>query len=209
LGRRGKTILLSSHLLADVEDVCDRMVILYSGKIRAEGTTNELLSDTNHTVIRTPRLKPETIGKIEEVLQAEGSGIDSVEAPRQKLEELFMGIVQKAVEEHVVNEGAVHGGETAGFLRDEEGEGDVLIESLQRDEPESPAKMVQRTTEKSKPKTASADEVLTDLLEEKPEEPAAAQQKTEVPDTPDDVDSSVIEGLLGEEEADGKKGKKS
>ena len=209
LGRRGKTILLSSHLLGDVEDVCDRMVILYSGKIRAEGTTNELLSDTNHTVIRTPRLKPETIGKIEEVLQAEGSGIDSVEAPRQKLEELFMGIVQKAVEEHVVNEGAVHGGETAEFLRDEEGEGDVLIESLQREEPEAPAKTVQRTTEKSKPKTASTDEVLTDLLEEKPEEPAAAQQKTEVPDTPDNVDSSVIEGLLGEEETDGKKGKKS
>ena len=37
LGRRGTTILLSSHLLADVEDVCDRMVILYGGKIRAEG----------------------------------------------------------------------------------------------------------------------------------------------------------------------------
>ncbi len=35
LGRRGKTILLSSHLLADVEDVCDRMVMLYAGKIRA------------------------------------------------------------------------------------------------------------------------------------------------------------------------------
>ena len=39
LKSRGKTILLSSHLLADVEDVCDRMVILYGGKVRAEGTS--------------------------------------------------------------------------------------------------------------------------------------------------------------------------
>ena len=39
LKARGKTILLSSHLLADVEDVCDRMVILYGGKVRAEGTS--------------------------------------------------------------------------------------------------------------------------------------------------------------------------
>jgi ABC-type multidrug transport system ATPase subunit len=56
LKRRGKTILLSSHLLADVEDVCDRMVMLYGGKIRAQGTVDELLSDTQRTVIETPRL---------------------------------------------------------------------------------------------------------------------------------------------------------
>src|SRR5690606_36160480 len=54
--RRGKTILLRSHLLADVEDVCDRMVMLYGGRNRAQGTTGELLSVTDHTVIETPRL---------------------------------------------------------------------------------------------------------------------------------------------------------
>lgn len=211
LGRRGKTILLSSHLLSDVEDVCDRMVILYSGKIRAEGTTDELLSDTNHTVIRTPRLESETIGKIEEVLQSAGTGIDSVEAPRQKLEELFMGIVQKAVDEQVVNEGAVHGGDTAAFLRDDddETEGKVLIDSLQRDEPEAPVKAVERTKSGQPVKEkASREEVLTELLEEKSEEPIAAPT-TEVPDTPENVDSSVIEGLLGDEEDGEKKGKKS
>lgn len=211
LGRRGKTILLSSHLLSDVEDVCDRMVILYSGKIRAEGTTNELLSDTNHTVIRTPRLETETIGKIEEVLQSAGSGIDSVEAPRQKLEELFMGIVQKAVDEQVVNEGAVHGGDTAAFLRDDENEteGKVLIDSLQSDESEAPAKSVERKkSEQSVKEKASREEVLTELLKEKSDEPLAAPT-TDVPDTPEDVDSSVIEGLLDDEQDGEKKGKKS
>src|SRR5215510_1104122 len=69
LGRRGKTILLSSHLLADVEDVCDRMVVLYGGKIRAQGTADELLSDTQSTIIQTPRLREETISRIEHVIR--------------------------------------------------------------------------------------------------------------------------------------------
>src|SRR5215207_7998537 len=44
LARRGKTVILSSHLLADVEDVCDRVVIYYGGKIQAKGTLQELLA---------------------------------------------------------------------------------------------------------------------------------------------------------------------
>ena len=48
LARRGKTVILSSHLLADVEDVCDRVVIYYGGKIQAAGTLKELLADAGH-----------------------------------------------------------------------------------------------------------------------------------------------------------------
>ena len=44
LARRGKTVILSSHLLADVEDVCDRVVIYYGGRIQAMGTLKELLA---------------------------------------------------------------------------------------------------------------------------------------------------------------------
>src|SRR5690606_39128323 len=83
LGKRGKTILLSSHLLADVEDVCDRMVMLYGGKIRAQGTVDELLCDTQRTMIEVPRLKEETISRIEQIIQEqEGFAIDKVHAPR-------------------------------------------------------------------------------------------------------------------------------
>src|SRR5580704_15071523 len=38
LARRGKTVILSSHLLTDVEDVCDRVVIYYGGRVQAMGT---------------------------------------------------------------------------------------------------------------------------------------------------------------------------
>src|SRR5207237_7194613 len=44
LAARGKTVILSSHLLADVHDVCDRVVIYYGGKIQAQGTLKELLA---------------------------------------------------------------------------------------------------------------------------------------------------------------------
>ena len=167
LGKRGKTILLSSHLLADVEDVCDRMVILYGGRIRAEGTTDELLADTNHTVIRTSRLSANAIGRVEEVLQSEGTGIDAVESPRQKLEDLFMGIVEKAMEEQVSTAGAVHGGETAAFLQDGEDDssGAGLIESLQREE-QQPLRAVEREAEQAPAKAEVRDDVLDDLLQE-------------------------------------------
>ena len=45
LARRGKTVILSSHLLSDVEDVCDRVVIYYGGKIRKDVSTGEVRVD--------------------------------------------------------------------------------------------------------------------------------------------------------------------
>ncbi|MGA2685818.1 MAG: ABC transporter ATP-binding protein, partial [Verrucomicrobiota bacterium] len=56
LARRGKTVILSSHLLADVEDVCDRVVIYYGGKIQAMGTLKELLATPDTLRITTPVL---------------------------------------------------------------------------------------------------------------------------------------------------------
>ena len=51
LKRRGKTILLCSHLLADVEDVCDRICILYQGTSRVQGRVDELLTDPERSVV--------------------------------------------------------------------------------------------------------------------------------------------------------------
>ena len=206
LGRRGKTILLSSHLLADVEDVCDRMVILYGGKIRAEGETGDLLADSHSTVIRTPRLSNESIERVEQALQSEGVGIDSIEAPRQKLEDLFMGIVEKAMEEQVANAGAVHGGDTAAFLRsDADSTGESLIDSLQTEDAQIPLRSVEKI---AAPKDAvkdgvkARDEVLDSLIESHDSAPPE-KPSTEVPDSPGDVDSNVIDDLLGGDDSKG------
>ena len=136
LGRRGKTILLSSHLLADVEDCVDRMVILYGGKIREEGTCDTLLTSRERSVIETDRLDEETVAEIEQVLRRRGRLAPRVSAPRQRLEELFIDIVERARRERVETSGATNAGRTAGFLLGERGEAESLIERLVEGEPE-------------------------------------------------------------------------
>ena len=201
MGKRGKTVLLSSHLLADVEDVCDRMVMLYGGKIRAQGTVDELLSDTEHTVIYTSRLAPETISKVEKVIeQAEGKCIDKVEVPRQRLEHFFMELVEQARKEDVSTSGVIHGGETANFLRAEDARGDELIETLLNEQEQvAQAREVAEASAAASPVQEQRDEVLADLLQEEPA--PAAISRTEpaaAPEAPKDVDDSVIESLLGD-----------
>ncbi len=210
LGKRGKTILLSSHLLADVEDVCDRMVILYAGKIRAEGTAEQLLADTERTVIRTPRLTEQTISRIEQVIQdSEGKAIDAVEAPRQRLEQLFMDLVDKARQEQVETAGVVHGGATAQFLRAQDTSGDDLIESLVREQADMGQDIVELSAEREP--DSPREEVLAELLTETPDgsserEPAPARA---APEPPVDVDASMIEGLMGEPDPPGAAEQKS
>ena len=197
LGRRGKTILLSSHLLADVEDVCDRMVVLYGGKIRAQGTADELLADTERTIIQTPRLNDRTISRIEQVImECEGKAIDKVQAPRQRLEQLFMDIVEKARQEQVATSGAREGSGTAAFLR-ADGEGEALIDSLVRDTAETRARHVE-----ARP-AESASQVRDDVLSRLVKEPQAQarpkplnQGAAAAPSN--EVDESVIDSLLAD-----------
>ncbi len=71
LRERGKTILLCSHLLSDVEEICDRLCILYGGKQRAAGPVGDLLKANEYTQIRAPRLDQQTLDKVLEVIRAE------------------------------------------------------------------------------------------------------------------------------------------
>jgi hypothetical protein len=181
------------------------MVILYGGKIRGEGRTGELLADSQHTVIRTPTLDAETVNEIEGVLQRRGVAIDSVQRPRQRLEDLFMGIVERAQQEAAGTSGALQGGETAAFLTRDEvvetGEGESLLDALQTertpDEPRAVEKKADAAAAAAESTTKSA-EVLDELLQEKaPAEPEPEASATEVPDAPDDHDTAMIDDLLG------------
>jgi len=138
LGRRGKTVLLSSHLLSDVEDCVDRMVILYGGLKRAEGTCEELLVARHRTTIEADDLDEGTVTEIDRVIRQRSAGrkaVRRVSRPRQRLEELFLDIVEKARAERLGTSGALHGGATAAFLRANADEGDALIDRLTREEP--------------------------------------------------------------------------
>ncbi len=88
----GKTVLMCSHLLADVEDVCDRIAILYRGELEVEGRVRDLLGRKELTQVTTTRLSPEQLARLREVV---GDALVSVEAPRTSLEELFLRVIKE------------------------------------------------------------------------------------------------------------------
>src|SRR6266850_2646561 len=97
LARRGKTVILSSHLLSDVEDVCDRVVIYYGGKIQAMGTLKELLAEPDTLRITTPVLPRETLEKVLATIRKDiTTGEVRVDNPTQNLESYFLDVVNKA-----------------------------------------------------------------------------------------------------------------
>jgi ABC-2 type transport system ATP-binding protein len=116
LAKRGKTILLSSHLLADVEDVCDRIAILYNGKLRAWGRVNELLEKQDSVRLTLPLLPSE---KMKEVLAAVRDKIGKepvVDHPSMDLEQFFMEVVEKADQTVTNRSGAAKSEGIASYL---------------------------------------------------------------------------------------------
>jgi len=96
LKRRGKTVLMCSHLLADVEDVCDRIAILQRGELKVEGAVNELLTVKDITQIRVRRLSPDALEHLKTILTEREAELVEVSHPRSTLEELFLRIVGAA-----------------------------------------------------------------------------------------------------------------
>jgi ABC-2 type transport system ATP-binding protein len=118
LARRGKTVILSSHLLADVEDVCDRVVIYYGGKIQAMGSLKELLAKPDTLRITTPVLPRETLERVLEIIRRDAAtDAVRVDNPTQNLESYFLDVVQRARQAAAETSGAVSGARVAAYLR--------------------------------------------------------------------------------------------
>jgi ABC-2 type transport system ATP-binding protein len=118
LARRGKTVILSSHLLSDVEDVCDRVVVYYGGRIHAMGTLKELLAKPDAIRITMPPLSRETMQKVLDTIRHDVAA-DKIEIdnPRQNLESYFLEVVRKARESSAETSGATSGSRVAPYLR--------------------------------------------------------------------------------------------
>jgi len=216
LGRRGKTIILSSHLLTDVEDVVDRMAILYGGKIRDEGTCDSLLSSKERTLIEADELDDQTIAEIDEIIRRRSSGaksIRTVSAPKQRLEDIFMGIVEQAQTEKTETSGAMHGGATAAFLMAADSvseQGSDLISSLVdgsgNDTPESADAGSSKQTEQSDSKSESiieepvedGSQLIGDLLGSNDSPDASDGGSAQSAPADEQVDLGVIGSLTDE-----------
>lgn len=180
LASRGKTVILCSHLLADVQDVCQRVVVLYGGQIRAQGLLSDILREEDKTQIITPRLSEKTVAELKDFLATHGvGGLDrvSVDHPGRDLEDFFLEVVRQATEQKVSTAGAHAPGAMPGYLQGQPATGAEILESLKGDAEEAKRKAVAKETEERLRAATAAKEAeklkaLEGLKveEEKPEE---------------------------------------
>src|SRR3954451_16116840 len=91
---QGKTILMSSHLLPDVQDVCDRIAILHQGELKELGRVDELLTVQDVMQLRARGLSKEAEDEIRAVIARHGGQLVGMEHPTFSLEELSLNIVR-------------------------------------------------------------------------------------------------------------------
>lgn len=91
---QGKTVVMCSHLLADVQDVCDRIAILHQGELKELGRVDSLLTLADVTQVRAKGLNQACQDEIRQVIERHHGELLSVEHPTTTLEELFLSIVR-------------------------------------------------------------------------------------------------------------------
>jgi ABC-2 type transport system ATP-binding protein len=94
LKEEGKTVVMCSHLLADVQDVCDRIAILHQGELKELGRVDELLKVADVTQIRARNLPADAQNEIRNVISRYNAELMSMDNPTTTLEELFLEIVR-------------------------------------------------------------------------------------------------------------------
>ncbi len=131
LAKRGKTIIMSSHLLADVEDVCDRVAIMYNGKFQALGSIDELLEEkARHRVTFPEELSPEQIKFALEKLREFFGREPDVDHPRRDLEQFFLEVVEKARAKTTEASGADRSKGVATYLQQSPAGADAQLQAL-------------------------------------------------------------------------------
>jgi ABC-2 type transport system ATP-binding protein len=206
LAKRGKTVLLCSHLLADVEDVCDRIAILYGGKIQAQGQVAELLQQTHKRQITTDAISDSAIERIKRIVQEENAEC-VVTSPMHKLETFFIETVVAAQRQDRRTSGAVSTTKIGDFLAAETVSENVLDRLVSSPaSPQTPAQPPPAekavSTETAEPKPGEG--VLSKLTEPAVPTGSVADRKihtqpveTDAAAAKDRVRSDILDELAG------------
>lgn len=104
LKRRGKTILLSSHLLAQIEGLCDRVAILHRGKLVREGRVDDLVEEKDAESLVVQGLSADGRAAVEAEIRAQGGRLTRVEKPRLSLDAYFLKEVHERENEHATQQ---------------------------------------------------------------------------------------------------------
>jgi ABC-2 type transport system ATP-binding protein len=185
LARRGKTVILSSHLLSDVEDVCDRVVIYYGGRIQAMGTLKELLAKPDAVRITLPVVSRETMERALDVIRRDVDGEKiKIDNPTQNLESYFLDVVERARQAAKETSGALSGHRVAAYLRGEAGVRPPTERVLERLTAAPPTPAPAPVTVPAPMPTAAVDRAKLDALTQSqpaPAEPVPAPVPASVP----------------------------
>jgi ABC-2 type transport system ATP-binding protein len=214
LAKRGKTILLCSHLLSDVEDVCNRIAILYGGKVQAEGDVRNLLRHSDKIEITTSRLSDSALEKIKLTLASEHADY-TIDSPLDKLETFFINIVNKAQQQAVPTSGAESKTQISDFLSagaDERARREAILNQLVSASPsDNKAATVDTKAVQPMPaKTAGTDEnLLKQLSEQEDSKPLTVRPMPAkpVPAKSNQPDKNILDELTGRSMPDKKNDK--
>ena len=90
LKARGKTVLITSHLLGQIEDICDRVAILDRGRLILEGAVPDLVGRADRQALVVSALPPGELAELSAWLAARGRTLEAVETPRARLDRIFL-----------------------------------------------------------------------------------------------------------------------
>jgi len=90
LKKRCKTVLLTSHLLEQVQEICDRVGIMARGEMIREGALADLVSVKNQTEFVIENATSEIRSQIEHLLQDSPAKLLSTRQPQRSLESVFL-----------------------------------------------------------------------------------------------------------------------
>jgi ABC-2 type transport system ATP-binding protein len=94
LRERGKTVFMSSHLLADVQAICDRIAIVHNGALKEYGAVRDILVRKDHVALTYRNLPDDVAKKMSELAAQAGATLVSQENTQETLEDVFLRTVR-------------------------------------------------------------------------------------------------------------------
>ena len=90
LKAQGKTVLITSHLLTQIEDICDRVAILDRGRLILEGAVCDLVGGAERQALIVEKLSPAELQELRGWLGLRGRTLEAVAVPRARLDQIFL-----------------------------------------------------------------------------------------------------------------------
>ena len=90
LKAQGKTVLITSHLLTQIEEICDRVAILDRGRLILEGAVCDLVGRAQRQALIVEKLSPSELQELRGWLGLRGRTLEAVAVPRARLDQIFL-----------------------------------------------------------------------------------------------------------------------